>query len=269
MGKGCVLMRAYLELAKRAFKNNLAYRTDAIIGIANTLVTIVVNIAIWKAIYDERVVVEGIQFKLVVTNIIIGVAILNIFSMDEFTVARKVRDGSIAMELLKPMNFKMYVFMNNIGNLLYKVIMQFFPSVILAILLIGILPPYSLIMFVLFLVSIILGYMVLYNMSFIISIISFWYFNIWSFVIFKEVIITVCSGVFLPLWFMPTWMTHIISMTPFDSIFFIPISIYLGQLSANQILACILKQLVWAVVLYAIGKSLWSIGIKKLVIQGG
>ena len=91
----------------------------------------------------------------------------------------------------------------------------------------------------------------------------------WSLITIKNVFLNVLSGSMIPLWFMPEWMTPVLSALPFSSIYFTPVQIYLGQLTAQEILTKFLVQLAWIVVLYLCGNIFWEKGKKKLVVQGG
>ena len=98
---------------------------------------------------------------------------------------------------------------------------------------------------------------------------SFWLMNVWAIMTIKNVFINVLSGSMIPLWFMPEIMKKIIGFTPFESIYFTPVQIYLGQLGGAEIAAGFIKQFVWIVVLLGCGMLLWNKGKKKLVVQGG
>ena len=71
------------------------------------------------------------------------------------------------------------------------------------------------------------------------------------------------------MWFMPDFLRDIISFTPFESIYFTPVRIYLGELSGMDILSGMAMQVMWIVVLAMIANVFWKKGCKKLVVQGG
>ena len=73
----------------------------------------------------------------------------------------------------------------------------------------------------------------------------------------------------IPLWFMPAWIMNLIKLTPFDSIYFTPIKLYLGQIGGNDLVWNLGRQLAWVGILYIIGDILWKCGEKKVVVQGG
>lgn len=262
-------MRLYLEFAKKSFLKNLVYRTDYIIGVVNTLITIFVYVAIWKALYSNATELNGISFSMVATNFILSLAISSAFVVDDFMIARKVRRGEITTDLLKPINFNMYILSYNLGNVGFKLLMNFIPALLISSLFIDLLPPFSAAAFGYSIISVILGFFVLYCISYIIGLLSFWLYNIWSISTIVNVTISILSGTMIPLWFMPEKLINIIKVTPFDSIYFIPISIYLGKIGTNEVFGSIAKQLVWIAALAFVGHLLWKSAIKKLVLQGG
>lgn len=264
-----MVFRAYLEFGKKSFMNNLVYRLDFFVGILNTMVMIFVNIAIWKAIYEEEQVMGGIQFRVLTTYIILAFLMQCIYTMEEYILESKVRTGLITSDLIKPINFRLYLFSYNLGTLAFRILFQLFPMFLLSIVLFKVLPPFSLTMTLYFFTSAALGYLVLYNLNFLAWVSSFWFFWTFSLITIKDAAVMILSGALLPLWFMPPWMVQFIKYTPFDSIYYTPISIYLGQMPENEIATCILRQIIWVIILFGIGHLLWKIATRRLVVQGG
>lgn len=157
----------------------------------------------------------------------------------------------------------------NLGNALFSLIFHFIPVLIIAVLTVGVSAPASLVMFMLFLLSAVLGFGVLWAISFAVQMTAFRLINIWSLITIKNVFVNVLSGSMIPLWFMPEWMRGVLDFTPFSSIYFTPVQIYLGQLSFGEIALKCCVQLGWIAVIYLIGDILWKKGQKKLVVQGG
>lgn len=262
-------MRAYIEFMKKSFVNNMSFRSNYFFGLLNTIILIFVNVSIWKALYGGQVEIKGISFPMVVTNFVIGLSFSNALSVNDFMISSKVRGGQIAMDLLKPLNINATMIFQTLGNNLFRIISYFIPSLLVSLIFFKILPPSSISILIYVVLAVFLGFLILYNISYIISVLSFWFVNIWSFSTIKNVFIGVLTGTMLPLWFMPDWVNRIIKYTPFDVIFFAPIKIYLGQMDMNAIYSVFIKQIVWIVILFAIGQVLWLRGIKKLVVVGG
>lgn len=262
-------MRAYFEFIKKSFQNNLAYRVDYFTGVLNTIVMIFVNLAIWKAIYEDETAIGGIQFQILATYIILSFLLQTCFIMEDYQIEHKVRSGLISSDLLRPVNFKLYLFSVNIGGLLFRLTLQLLPALVVAVLLFQILPPFSLPMLFYFIISIALGYLVLYGLNFIVWVSAFWFYWTFSLLTIKDALVMVFSGALLPLWFMPKGVMSVIKLTPFESIYFTPLSIYLGQVPVDMIFVSIIGQAIWAVVLFLIGQVLWKAAEKKVVVQGG
>jgi ABC-2 type transport system permease protein len=262
-------MKAYIEFAKKSFVNNLAFRSNYFFGLLSTIILIFVNVSIWRALYGGQAEINGISFPMVVTNFVIGLSISNALNVDDFMISNKVRDGQIAMDLLKPLNLNLTMMAGTLGNNLFRLIANFTPSLLIALIFFRILPPVSGQILLYTVLAVMLGFLILYNISYIVSVLSFWFVNVWSLATIKNVFLGVLTGTMLPLWFMPDWVNRIIKYTPFDVIHFAPVKIYLGQMTMDDILAVYAKQAIWIVVLFVAGRVLWTKGIKKLIVVGG
>lgn len=262
-------MSAYVEFAKKKFLNKMAYRFDYIMGIINTILVYVIFTCIYKALYGSAQEIDGITFSMVTTNFIISLCLSNVYRFDDEFIERKIRDGSIANELLKPVSFKGRILAENIGENFFRICFNFLPAFFIAAIYSEIQKPSSVRDFVLFIISAVLGYLILWEISFTIQTLAFWIFRVWGISTITNVIINIFSGTMIPLWFMPDWIMNFIKLTPFDSIYFTPIKIYLGQIASNDLVWSIGRQLIWVGILYIIGDILWKAGEKKVVVQGG
>ena len=262
-------MLTYLQFSVIKFRNNMAYRFEYLMGILNTLLNFLVYWCIYKALYAGAAEVDGITFSMVATNFIISLGLTNAFSKNEMFLHDKIKQGTIANELLKPVNFRMRMMFEDMGDGFFKVVFNFLPAVIISLLFTQLQPPAGVLNLILCLISTVLGYLVLWNISFIIQTWSFWLFSVWGIVTVKNAVINILSGALLPLWFMPQPVLDFIKFTPFDSIFFTPVQLYLGQLNGADILFNFARQIIWIVILYFIGDIFWKRGLKKLVVQGG
>ncbi len=259
----------YLAFAKKSFLQKSAYRLDHWMGILNTLIRLVIYIEIYKALYGGQEAIDGITLKMVTTNFILSLGLESFFVVNDYYLANKLYDGSIATEMLLPVTFHGRMLADNLGVALFKLLFHFVPTMVVAVFFIGIEQPAGDSAFGLFILSALLGYGVLWSISFMFQMFSFWLINVWAIMTIKNVFINVLSGSMIPLWFMPEMMKKVIGFTPFESIYFTPVQIYLGKLTGGEIAAGFIKQFVWIVVLLICGMLLWNKGKKKLVVQGG
>ncbi|MDE5780126.1 MAG: ABC-2 family transporter protein [Lachnospiraceae bacterium] len=262
-------MRVYLEFAFKKFQNRLTYRLDFFMGIINTVITIIVFCCIYKALYGEADNIDGITFSMVATNFVISLGLSGAFGFDEMFLQNKLHDGSITNEFLKPVNFKLRMLSENIGDSIFKIIFNFVPALLFSIFFIDFCAPKSILSIILMIISVFLGYLVLWMISFIVQTWCFWLFSVWGIVTIKNVFVNILSGTMLPIWFMPSILRKIVSYTPFESIYFTPVRIYLGEMTGKDIFYGIVVQIFWIAVLYLIGNLFWKNGVRKLVVQGG
>lgn len=259
----------YIAYGKKSFLERTAYRFDHLMGILLTCLQIFIFWEIYTALYGEKAQVNGVTLSMVTTNFILSMGLGAVFSVNDFFIPGKLWDGSISTELLRPISVKGRMIAENMGNAVFQLIFHFFPVLVIAVLAIGMELPKSELSFCLFLCSALLGYGVLWTISFAAQMTAFWLMNIWSLITIKNVFVNVLSGSMIPLWFMPQWMQGIMRFTPFSSIYFTPVQIYLGQLSSGEIAIRCSVQVIWIVMLYMLGDFLWKKGQKKLVVQGG
>ena len=262
-------IKPYLAYAEKSFLARSAYRFEHFMGILNTVLRVFIYWEIYRTLYGGRTEVDGITMMMVTTNFVLSLCMDAIFSVNDFFIPDKIRDGSIANELLRPISIQGRMVAESLGNVLFELIFRFVPALLVSVLLVGVLPPKNIVMLLFFLLSALLGYGVLWSISFTTQMLSFWLINVWSIVTIKNVLVNVLSGSMIPLWFMPEWMSGIIRFTPFASIYFTPVQIYLGQLSYQEILYKYLIQVFWIAVVCLAGNGLWLKGQKKLVVQGG
>ena len=259
----------YLAFAKKSFLQKSAYRLDHWMGILNTLIRLVIYVEIYRALYGGRQTVDGITMSMVTTNFILSLGLESFFVVNDFYLANRIYNGSIATEMLLPVSFHGRMLADNLGVAAFKLIFHFVPAMLVAVLFIGIAAPADAGAFGLFVLSALFGYGVLWSLSFLFQMFSFWLINVWAIMTIKNVFINVLSGSMIPLWFMPELARKIIAFTPFESIYFTPVQIYLGNISGGEIVAGFIKQFVWIACLMSAGFILWNKGKKKLVVQGG
>jgi ABC-2 type transport system permease protein len=77
------------------------------------------------------------------------------------------------------------------------------------------------------------------------------------------------GGQMIPLWLFPPFLAWLAGALPFQSTYFIPMSIYIGNLSGAEAIQAIGFQLVWLVVLVLLSRLLWNWAHRRLVVQGG
>ncbi len=143
---------------------------------------IYISCEIWKALYDSNDTTGKVVYSVIVTNFIVNLGIANTYSIDDLVVQKKMWDGTIIFDLLKPINYRLYLLADTIGNVIFRICFTFIPTLTVMVV---VYKDYFIFcsnmkVFSLFFISIILGFLVQWEISSIVQMLCFWFMNIWS-----------------------------------------------------------------------------------------
>ena len=86
----------------------------------------------------------------------------------------------------------------------------------------------------------------------------------------KQVIVLLLSGATVPIAFFPEPLKTIVYYLPFQSIYNAPLTLLLaGNPSLESVLQIIGTQIMWCIVMTAIGKLFWKISLRQITVNGG
>jgi len=248
----------------------MAYRVTFLISIMGGLVQVCILYYIWKVVYSGNHLINDFSFHQIVTYIFISYAIKNLYSFyTEISISSKIRDGSIAMELIKPLNYQVARFFESLGKVAVEGIIVCSLVLIIGFGIFRINLPISFSLGVAFFFSVILSIILNFIMSFLISLCAFWTTSVFGIVNSKRFIIDFFSGALVPLAFFPEWLKHIAEWLPFQALVYIPLSIYQGKVTGETIFLALLKQIIWLAVLFCVASLVWKYAARKLIINGG
>ncbi|HLZ08677.1 MAG TPA: ABC-2 family transporter protein [Chloroflexota bacterium] len=266
-----VLIRlpAYLQLAKLASEIPFTYRANWIFHFVSVLLQIYLLKIVWTAVYAGRGAVDGIGLDQMLTYLTLANLQWNILwpFLVEFMHDR-VREGNIALDLARPIGLVEQMLSYQVGMTAGTVpfLVLAFP---LAILLGRLQLPASAEAAGWYLVSLILGYMVVVLIGLLLGLLSFWTTETSGFFTVYQFTNQFFAGTFIPLWFFPPILRTIAQFLPFQGFAFVPVAIYLGQLTGPDRLLAIGTQLFWAFALYLAARFVWRRSLRRVVIQGG
>jgi len=262
-------MRIYLELAVRSFRQVLTYRGATLAGLFTNAIFGVIIASVFIGYYDavDGGAVRGWTEQQTLTLMWINQSILMVmFVWGWWEIARTIQTGAIAVDMLKPVNFIGYWLSRDLGRAAAQMIVRFVPTFTIGNLLYSLLAPASAANAVAFLVSLALGVVVSFGWRFLLNISGFWLVDHRGINYVALAAINILSGLLIPLAFLPDPILAVVNLLPFRAIVMIPGQIYLGQISVVEGLAI---QAFWSVALLAIGGWVFSLGEKKVVVQGG
>jgi len=266
-------MRKYFEYVKTAFKESLAYRVEYFLGIMQSLFVLLAQLYLWRALLGQSEQASTdmgvITLNEMTTYVLMSTIISTLISSNVIlNINDRIRNGQISMDLIKPVNFKTYMFCSMIGRSFFNFLFQLLPVLGIGLIFIGI--EYSsmqnLLLFCVTLVNaIIINFLITYSLG----LLAFWYMSMWQIAVLWGVLGRLFSGAWIPLWFFPKVLISISNFLPFRLLYFVPISIFLGKVGLIDCIYLVIQQLVWIAILFGATRLTWHAAIKKLVIQGG
>ena len=258
-------MKLYLMLIKNKFSSNFAYRVDLYLRIIFQIIVLFIQIPLWRAVLGENTV----EYKEMITYVVISTLISSITATGVIEkINQKIRTGELAMDLIKPMNFTSYIFCDNIGDNLFKLVFEVVPVMCVGVVLFGVSVPQNNTS-LLFIISTLLAFLLNFLISLTLGFVAFWYLSVWHLARLLEDLIKLFGGSVIPLWYFPDVLYNIANFLPFKYIFYVPISIYLGKYSVNESVNLVVEQIIWCIVISLISCLVWKKGKNKIVIQGG
>ena len=263
-------MRVYLEFGRKSFQKMLQYRTANLAGMATNLFFGAVRVLIFTAFYQASTAKQPLSLHQVATYVWLSQSFLMVIrKWGRPEVSDTIRDGSVAMQLTKPVDFQFYWLADEFGKSTYFLLMRALPSLLFSIFLFRIMIPADPLTWLAFLTGILLA--VVLNQSYIVAAFAstFWTLDATGVGGFCFALQTFFSGFVVPIALWPDWLQQIASRLPFEGMINFPFSIYLGEVTGVDILVGFGKQILWIAFFVCIGR--WGIrrGLTKLVLQGG
>lgn len=261
-------LRAYVEFAKKAFAREATYRLEVFTEIGSLIVRVYLLRSIWTALYAQNAAPMNLPLHAMITYATVALLMSLILEVDGTRLIReKVREGTIATDLMKPISVPLYFFSDGFGQTLLHMLLVI-PSVFFALLLVHIDVP-SWQVLAAFLVSFVLGYLVNFFLNFLMNSVAFWTLETFAVQLIVRWVSDLLSGQIIPLTFFPGILGRIVFALPFAAVYSTPLLIYVGLIPPAQYGRYFLTQVLWLAVFSALSWFVWQAASRRVVIQGG
>lgn len=261
----------YGSVAASAFQTQLAYRSQLWAHIFSQFVQAFFRIAVWTSVYGSLAQVEGISLPEMITYSVLAGTALSAWEWARLiqNVGVAISSGSIAVFLLKPIQYPLYLLAEELGNLCFRLVAVVAPITLAMSLSYGLLPPASLFHAVMFLPFWLLSFAILFLLSLAFGLLAFWLMTAFSLEWLLQGLLTLLSGSFVPLWFFPEAWLPVVRHLPFAWVGFYPVAVYLGKLEPAEVLVQLLLGAGWALMLALAVAALWRSATRRITVQGG
>lgn len=257
----------YLEYIKNAFRSQFRYRLNWGMQLFGNFVSVYFQICLWTALMKSRENVITMDYML--GYILASAMLQSLISRSIVGIVNgKINSGQIAMDFIKPIRFRIYVFCESLGNCLFSFLFTYLPITIMITILYKC-HEFWLNVDLCFLVSVCLGIYLNFSITYCLGLTSFWGTQTWILGRFFDDVIKVFSGKMIPVWMLPVFLLNINVWLPFQYIFYSPISMLLNQLALKDKIEILQVQVVWCLLFTVLGEFMERKGKQKLQVQGG
>ena len=263
-------MRVFWELTTLSFQRQLAYRSAHLAGLVTNFFFGLLRAAVLVALYGAREEVAGYTVTMAITFTGLSQAMIGHLSLFNWSdVMRSIYSGEIANDLLKPMGFFSYWLAQDAGRALASFLMRSLTIMFAYAIFFDISYPKKIESWAALLVAILLSWLVSFSWRFLVNLAAFWSPNAIGIARLLFGSSWVLSGFFMPLNYFPDWFQHMAHATPFPSMVFTVIEVYLENLNGVELFQALIGQVFWFLILFVLILVVLRAGIRQLVVQGG
>lgn len=268
-------LRIYLPFLNAGMQEVSTYRVNWIFHIIGSIMGCFVSYFIWNAVYlsGGNDVMEGFTIsQMIVYIFLIFFTSVLIRSGGTYDIGQEIRDGSIAMRMIKPVSYNATFLFQELGNKILTVGLLLVPLTLGVEIVRYILNGqvmFNMGCFLLYLFSCIFSYLINFFFNICFGFIAFIIKYIWGANLMKNCIVSFLSGTYIPLAFLPEQLEKIFLLLPFASLNYTPVMIYIGIYNGTTLLFYLGLQIFWVMFFWCLSKILWALATKHLCVQGG
>jgi len=236
--------------------------------LVGNMIRIYIQVCIWQSLIQKEVPTDQTLIDLVSYTVIAFLIERLTHNETADTLAQKVKEGSIAIELIRPFSLKWYLFYQQLSENTFSFLFIGLPVALISAIFWHIRIA-GVIELGLGFLSIVFAIFLSFNFQYAIGLLVFWVKDATYTRLITGGIVALFSGSLIPLWFYPETFKKICNFLPFRYMMFEPISIFLGQYTIKSCLDVLVIQLFWIVLLSLLAQFIWKNVQKSITIQGG
>ena len=259
----------YSALAATAAKARLAYNIWVWADFIVTLISMVVFVYFWRAVYAGTSTISGLQLSQTITYILLARLLSPLIETRTiFFFGFMIRQGQIAVELTRPLDMQARIMTESFAELLVF-LFQRLPLFLIAILFFGMRLPSDPMLWLAFFISLLLGQLILFLFDWMFACLAFYVTETWGLSVVRVGAGSFFSGALVPLVMMPEWLQNVAAAMPFSQALAVPLSFLSGIKTAADAPQLWLTQLVWLAVMFVFSRIVFSTAVRKVTVQGG
>ncbi len=258
----------YHEIFRITLSNTFAYAMELVMKSLFLVIILFIFAHLWKAVYGTgENAIEGFTLKDMLWYFMFTECMILSRGRPESKIDSEVKSGNIAYTLNKPYNYLIFQLFLWMGESLPQFITNFLTGSIMAYLMVGPIKINLLILFPLIII-ILLGSVMEFFIRMSIGLSAFWFedINMASFIYTK--IVFIFGGMLLPFEFFPPLLKKIAESLPFGYMVYHPAKLFV-KFNWLHCIEAAKMQILWILILWGICYFIYSLGLRRLNINGG
>jgi ABC-2 type transport system permease protein len=278
MSAALISLRPYRSAFAARFMLMLQYRAAAVAGFATQCWWGVIKVMVFAAFFHGASAHQPLSFAQTVAYVWLGQAFLMLMPWwGDPEITEMVRSGNVSYERLRPLDTYFFWYVRAMAWITSRIVPRatmMFAFVALIIPAIGLgkwglmMPPNAASM-AMFIAAMLLAVLLSSAILMLINILVVVLVTDRGPSLLATQIVTLLSGILVPLPFFPVWMRTVLFLQPFAGLADIPFRIYSGNLAGKLALAGLSLMIFWIGLLIAIGHMLMGRVMSRLQVQGG
>lgn len=262
--------RVYQKVARNAVASDLEYRSHYMILLVSSVITIIMELALFRQVYAGRSTVGHLPVELVPSFIVLGLLIRTGASLWSliYESIEQIRDGSFRRFLLQPIHYPSYFFAQALGpklptwglGMITVLVLKMTPGFESLLPLAHLAP---------FLGALALTYFLLWQIYLMLVYLGFWIEEAQFLSTALNVGMGIFSGSLVPLDWLPPSLVVLLKLTPFPLLGDFPMRAGLGLLTNGEWLNLAVRAIAWIATMIVLNTVLRVRGLKSYEAFGG
>ena len=223
-------MKKYLYVIKTQIIKSMTYEFNVYGNIIMQTIIMITSAYFWRALYKGQGMVGDVDAESMLTYVVLS-SVLSVLLITnvERRIEKSVEKGTVATDLMKPINLFGVYFAEDIGAVIALVFQNMLPILIIGSLMIRVPVMADVHDLPLFLISVIESFLINWLIAALFGMIAFTAVNIDALIQVKKHLLRLLSGSIIPVWFFPAGVARVLESLPFVYIYQLPLSIYIGR----------------------------------------
>ena len=263
-------MKKYLYVIKTQIIKSMTYEFNVYGNIIMQTIIMITSAYFWRALYKGRGMVGDVDADSMLTYVVVSslLSVLLITNVER-RIQTSVVKGTVATDMMKPVNIFGVYFAEDIGNIIALIFQNMLPILIIGALMIRVPRMADIRDLPLLIISVAESFLINWLIAALFGMIAFTAVNIDALIQVKKHLLRLLSGSIIPIWFFPPGVARVLESLPFVYIYQLPLSIYIGRGDRAQHLGQMRIQSLWLVILAGLFFYAQNRAARKVMVQGG